>query len=330
MKKTLIASAVAAAALSTNAFAMDPASDLAAKIDSMPSVYGNIQLAYFYNEFDDGTTKTSSNEFADNGSTLGVKHSHAISDGLTGFFKAELEFDADDKGSSTGLSNLDEAYIGVKTDVHSVQIGSDDTVYEWIDIIDFSEAVGDSADLAGVDEGDNLQYVGTFGDFMVGATVKIDSDTTDAGALAVQYSMDELTLTGAYALGREEAGTEKGDTFGLAATMGLGDITVGGVLSMKGEDTVGTVKQENDQTLYGLMASVAMGAASFTGTYTMTTTDAAVAANEVDSTGLVLQALYNVSDNMYTYIEFATYEDESDAGLDDTDDNLAIGATYYF
>ena len=87
MKKTLIASAVAAT-LSTSAFAMDSASDLAAKLDSMPTVYGNIQLAYYYADSDPGTY---GNALVDNGSTIGLKHEHEIAPGLTGFLKIELD-----------------------------------------------------------------------------------------------------------------------------------------------------------------------------------------------------------------------------------------------
>ncbi|MFT6030744.1 MAG: hypothetical protein ACI8O8_002490, partial [Oleiphilaceae bacterium] len=39
MKKTLIASAIAAATLTSNAFAMDPATDLAEMLEGMPTIY---------------------------------------------------------------------------------------------------------------------------------------------------------------------------------------------------------------------------------------------------------------------------------------------------
>ena len=78
MKKTLIASAVAAAALtSTAAFAEEAAA---------PGIYGNIQLAHFWNETDLNGVKSGYHGLEDGGSTLGFTHEHMISEGLTGFF----------------------------------------------------------------------------------------------------------------------------------------------------------------------------------------------------------------------------------------------------
>src|SRR5690606_33042455 len=104
MKKTLIASAVAAATFSGAALAQE---------SNLPTVYGNIQYVVKHTNVDGGG---SSVEHADNGSTLGVTHDHEIAPGVTGFFKVELEGNADDKANSEGLSKLDEAYIGVKGD----------------------------------------------------------------------------------------------------------------------------------------------------------------------------------------------------------------------
>ena len=353
MKKTLIASAVAAAALSSNAIAMDKASDLAEKLDAMPTIYGNIQLAYANTTEElNGQAETSTNETFDNGSTIGFKHDHEISAGVTGFFKAEFHFDADEggytKGTGEGSSNptvaksgglgekLDEAFIGFKTDAHSVQIGTDDTVYEWVDIIDFSEAVGDSLDLAGVDEGDNVQYVGSFGDITVGATVALDSDKNDAGALAATYAMGDLSLTAAYAMGREEGTTDKGDTFGLAATYAMGDITLGGIYTAQDDtdDLTTVAKEKNATSAFGLLGSYAMGATSFTGTYTIKNEDGATSDEDTETSTLVLQALHNTSDNTYVYVEYAMGNESDDvagAAKKDTDTSaLAIGATYYF
>ena len=97
MKKTLIASAVAAATLSSTAFAMDPANEMQSMMDAMPTLSGNIQLAYVNNEMDNGTSKIGSNETYDNGSTIRITHDHEISAGVTGFLKMEYDVDADDK-----------------------------------------------------------------------------------------------------------------------------------------------------------------------------------------------------------------------------------------
>lgn len=161
MKKSLIASAVAAATLSSSAFAMDSATDL-------PTIYGNIQLAHVSNETNASGKDVSTHELYDNGSTIGFKHESAVNEDVTAFFKAEFHFDADgskyhnDGGNSANQAlgePLDEAYIGVKGDFGSVQIGADDTVYEWVDMLDSGEAVYIEGELAMDTEGDNVQYV---------------------------------------------------------------------------------------------------------------------------------------------------------------------------
>ena len=127
MKKTLLASAIAVATFSGAAAAQTTmsASELAAKMDSMPQVYGNIQYAIAHDNVDGGPSKV---EHFDNGTTLGVTHDHEIAPGVTGFFKLELEgINADDKSSSSGIDALDEAYIGVKGDSFGqIWVGSDD------------------------------------------------------------------------------------------------------------------------------------------------------------------------------------------------------------
>ena len=125
MKKTLIASAVAAATLSTGVMAADKGVD----------IYGNIQVVYVNQEVGDNST----NDVQDTGSTIGFKHSHMISEGVTAFAKAEFEFDADEDIS--GIDQSDEIYVGVKGDFGSIQYGVDDGIVEWTDVVDISEAV---------------------------------------------------------------------------------------------------------------------------------------------------------------------------------------------
>lgn len=326
MKKTLIASAVAAATLSSTAFAMDPAADLAERLDSMPTFYGNIQLAWGNETADNGTTETSTNEFVDNGSTFGIKHDHEISDGLTGFLKAEWEFDADDK-STGGINGADESYIGVKGDFGSVQIGSDDTVYEWVDIMDMYEYTGLEGDLATQKEGDNVQYYSPdMSGLTVGVTAPIDSDTQFGGALAAKYGMDNIEVVVAYGLGREEGGAEAGDAFGLGVTFGIEDITLMAAYESVGESTVGNVDQDDGSDYMAIMAQYGMGANNFALGYSVDSFDAAGAEDQSD---IYFQALHNMSDNMYVYLEYLMSTDNG--GTKDNDvDTLALGATYAF
>lgn len=311
MKKTLIASAVAAT-LTSHAMAMEnDAADLAAKMDAMPTVYGTIELVHLSTDND----VTTGHEFSDNGSTIGIVHEHMVSEGLTAFAKAEFEFGADDSDSSSGIDTLDEAYIGLKGDFGSVQVGSDETVYDWVDYLDTSEAVGLGGGVAAQKEGDNLQYVSPeiAEGITLGLTAPIDSDTNFGGALAVKYAMDNLEVALSYAMGRDETAVTE-DTIGLGASFAIDDLTL-----LAQYET-----QKDSVDLYGVMGIYAMGQNSFALGYQMQSFDGAE-----DESSIYIQALHNLSDNAYLYLEYLMQSDLGGTANSDLD-TLAIGATYSF
>ena len=312
MKKTLIASAIAAVTLSTTTFAMDPASELAARLDSMPTVYGNIQL--FQKYVDDGNNSATS--FEDGGSTLGVKHSHEIMPGLEGILKIEFEFAAD--GDGEGIDGFDEAYFGVKGDIGTLIFGSEDTVYEWIDVVDIFEQVGGNGEIAPDSESNTLHYYSpTLGETVtVGLTKNFDNsgknDDTDGSnyQLAVKADVGPATLAAAYAIGDDDAE----DTFGLAAEVGIGEnVTVAGQYE----------SQKDNADYFALLGVFAAGPNQFAASYEFLDPDAD-GASEV--TYITLQALHNLSDNMYVFVEYM-FEDVDDG---DELDTLAVGGAYAF
>jgi hypothetical protein len=326
MKKTLIASAIAAATLTSNAFAMDPGADLAEMLDSMPTLYGAIQLYHESQTTDPAFgAETSSNEFKDGGTTLGWKHEHMISDGLTGFMKIEVDIPVDQKGQT--IIKTDEAYVGVKGDFGMAQVGTDESVYQWVDMVDTFEQTGISGGILAADQSDNIQYVSPeiVDGLKIGVTAPIDSDTLFGGALAAQYSMDTLTVALAYAMGREEgvAGVlkEAGDTIGLAASFGIDDLTLIAQYETRGE---GASKAKDGSDYMAFMAQYAMDANKFVLGYSVTSPEATAAKDEKT---LYLQAMHNLSDHMYAFIEYTTVADNS-AGADV--DTLAIGTVYGF
>ncbi|MCH2158828.1 MAG: porin [Oleiphilaceae bacterium] len=328
MKKTLIASAVAAAALSSNAFAMDHAE----KLDLMPTIYGNIQLVN--NTNDDSIADDTTTTFDDNGSTLGFKHEHEIAAGITGFFKAELEFDADDKKDNSGLSGFDEAFIGVKGDFGSVQAGSDDTVAEDFDVMDFEEYAGiGTGNLVGMSEGDNIQYrTPDMNGLSAGLTYKADQKSTDevVAALSVGYAADAFSATLSYAMAGDDFELVDGDgnatgvyadgedAFGLGGTFAIEDLTL-----------MASYEDKDKASYIAVGALYAMGAAQFAAQYGMGDNGESGAAEQtVDE--FYLQALYNISDNMYTYIEYVQSETETNSVTTADTSDVSIGATYYF
>lgn len=317
---------------------MDPATQLAERLDSMPTIYGNIQLAHFWNEAEDATGNTiaadSSHEFADGGSTIGFKHKHMISDGLTGFFKAEFEFKADDKkatgekATDNNLFDLDEAYIGVKGDFGSVQVGSDDTVYEqMINITDTSEQIGLGGYLAANGEGDNIQYVGSFDAITVGLTHPIDDTSDNASTqIAAKFSADMFSVALAYAMSRDTtvpAVTKGQDAIGFAADANIDDLTLQLQYETKDESASGA----NDGGDYlAVQALYSMGANTFALGYGISGTD--VTGAEDEST-IYAQALHSLSDNMYVYLEVAMTDDYGNVA-DQENTATAVGATYAF
>ncbi len=329
MKKTLIASAVAAAALSANVSAMDTASDLAAKIDAMPTVYGNIQLAWYHSNLDEGPSESA---FVDNGSTIGFKHSHEIAPGVTAFLKAELEFDADDKAGNGGLNAFDEAYIGVKGDFGQVLLGSDDSIYESAtDKISNYWEFGDGGVARpsyDTGEGDVVRYeTPSMGGLTAGVQVQINGDGEGKEKsypyqLAVTYKMDAITIAAAmdsndgdqaYSKGPGTSANNK-NSYGLRASFDADSFGI----TAEYHTRIDTKDQ------YGILATFSAGSNTFAAGFEYQDYDSGES-----TTGFALQALHNVSDNMYVWTEgyMANYDD----GSDDVDGSvLAMGATYLF
>ncbi|RCW66561.1 putative porin [Marinobacter nauticus] len=345
MKKTILASAIAAATFSGAAMAQE---------SNLPTVYGNIQYAVAHDNIDGGPSTV---DHFDNGTTLGVTHDHQIAPGVTGFFKLELEgINADDKAKSSGIDKLDEAYIGVKGDnFGQLWIGSDDSTYESaIDkIVNFYEvatlSIGGSYETG---EGDLIQYMSpSFGGLKLGAAVQFngDGDSSNNGKsypyqLAAIYSVDALEL--AFAMdsndGKEEyssndASDNNENTYGLRATYAMDDLSVTGQYQ--------TRKDVAD--VFGVLGVYTMGKNQFALSYEMKTADDA---DDTKTTTVTLQALHNLSDNMYVYFEgYLGGGDDVYGGVDavkPTFDNpagkpavapysdertiAAVGAVYYF
>lgn len=326
MKKIATTLLLATSTLSTQSYAMDAATNMAELLESMPTFYGNIQLVYVSDKVDTGASKTTTNELGDNLSTLGLKHSHLISEGVEGFFKAEFEYNGDNSKEGGGIDKLDEAYLGVKGEFGSVQIGSDDTVYEWADMIDTDETLGlIDSEIAADKEGDNLQYVSPkiMDGLVIGITAPLDSDTTFAGALAAKYKLDNLEVALAYSLGREEGGSEDGDTLAIAGTYTINDLTLIAQYETKDEGASGS---KDGKDFMALQAMYAMGANIFALGYGMTSYDTAGAE---DTSTIYAQALHNLSDQMYVFVEYTNSQDV--AGIKDSERQiLASGAAYLF
>jgi predicted porin len=328
----------------------------------MPQVYGNIQLAITHDSIDGGPSNV---EHTDNGSTIGVKHEHMIASGITGFFKAELEFDADDKSGNSGLDSFDEAYIGVKGDSFGqIWIGSDDSTYERAvdEISNFWEVA--SLNLGGgydTGEGDLVQYMTpSFGGLTLGAAVQFSGDgdaRTGADArtsgdksypyqLSAVYAVDALELAfamdsndGSTKYSSDDASANNENTYGVRASYNLDNLRVTGQLQTR-KDVADT---------YGLMGVYTLGQNQFALSYEVREKDGTAKTGENTTNTVSIQALRNVSDNLYVYVEgYFGGGDDVYGGVDAEDAKFgvpakgavaaysdertvaAVGATYYF
>jgi len=266
MKKTLIASAIAAAGFSSVALAQEnlgmmdtqaqmDAAELAASMDAMPTVYGNIQLAVSYDNEENGG-EDGWNHF-DNGSTIGIKHDHELAPGWTAFGKIELEgISADNKSQSEGLSALDEAYIGVESDdFGKLWVGSDDSQYEvLIDGINQYYEVATYNYKAGMyetGEGDLIQYTSpSFSGLTLHAAVSFQGKRDDAYdddlgnnnggdfpyQLGVQYTADMFSV--AIAMDSNDAAADTSNSYGIhAQVMPIEELTVGAIYAFREGDS---------------------------------------------------------------------------------------------
>ncbi|WP_417516556.1 porin [Marinobacter sp.] len=327
MKKTLIASAIAAATISGTALAQE---------SNLPTVYGNIQYAITHTNVDGAGSVV---DHFDNGTTLGVSHDHEIAPGITGFLKLELEgIGADDKANSNGIDSLDEAYIGVKGDSFGqVWVGSDDSMYESAidEIYNFYEVGSNIGGNYETGEGDLVQYLSpSFGGLTVGAAVQVNGDNTTGGKsypyqLAAMYKVDALEL--AFAMDSNDGTTEYSgngpdinneNTYGLRASFNLDDLRL----------TASYETRKDVADVLGLMGVYTLGANQFALSYQLRDNDVS---GDKDDT-IALQALHNLSDNMYVYVEgylsnadnAAEYTLEGNSG--DERSIAAVGAVYYF
>ncbi|MCZ2720591.1 porin [Marinomonas sp. 15G1-11] len=309
MKRSLIAIAVSSAVFTSFAQAAD---------DSYLDAYGNIQLVYHNSDLVGGSSES---EITDNGSTFGFKGETKLNEGLTGFFKYELEADADEKTNDISV-NLDQAYVGAKGNFGKVQIGTFDSIYnnaiqDGLDQFEFAGIEGSAT----TKEGDTIAYFSpSFGGFEVqlSAQVKGDAESEvqsaqveegEALTAVVKYSVNALTL----ALGYDTLdNTPNADeTIGLSASYQL-----------DGAMTLLAKYEENTDvdTRMGVGASYEYGIGRLYGSFQQVDLDLS-GANDYDE--YALGATYNLGDNVYVYVE---------AGQQTADelDFTAVGAYYGF
>lgn len=275
MKKTLLATAIAGA---LGASAAAQAATVYNQDGTQLDIYGNIQIAY--KSIDAGSS--TEDEVFDNGSTVGFSGQHIINPGLTGYFKAEFEHNADEEKINGGINSGDQAYLGLKGNFGDARLGSwDPLIDDWVqdpitndEYFDLSDSSSDLGTMYGGDygvgsdadrEGDKLQYMSpVMGglQFAVGTQYKGDGEEEFGGDGQVpgyenqgsnasffgglKYAVGAFSIAAVY---------DDLDNYTLESTTGAGDFEAK-AYGLTAQYTIGTLRmaakaERTDATLLG-------------------------------------------------------------------------------
>lgn len=209
-------------------------------------IYGKLNYHAYYNETTSGTGTWKS---GNNASRLGVSISEAGD--VNAFGKVEVGVNVDDDGSDTFSSRL--AFLGVQTDLGSVSIGRQNSVFTGVTgATDVFNVYGSNADQnQGSRMSNTLVYSTTMGSASVSSLIQMDGTegnkdidkyetAVSIGAISAGYAKDANTevdymavsgsvdlegasITGMYSI-KDDSGTE---TKGYEVVASLGDISVG-------------------------------------------------------------------------------------------------------
>lgn len=347
MKRVLIASAVAAVAFSGTVLAQG---------SNLPTLYGNIQFAVVHDYIDGGP---SSVDLIDNGTTVGILHDHELAPGITGFFRLEVDrlfanditsYESDDDDRF----RVEHGYIGVRSDnFGAVWAGTDDSAYEAAvaEISEFFEIQALRL-VPAYDTGQSnlLQYRSpSFNGLTLSGAVQFNGDSTSVRypdgswgtkksypwQLAVQYDIDNLELAfavdsndGGNLYNSRDASPNNENTYGFRVSYTLDNLRLTGEYH--------TRKDVNDT--FALLGVYTLGANQFALAYEHQKNDFGA---KLKRDTITFQALHNVSDSLYVYIEgylgggddvygYNANDEGEYTAFSDERSVAAIGATYYF
>lgn len=296
MNKTMIALAVSAAALATNAVAAD--GKQAGGIDGT-SVYSSNGTSLEIGGRAEARLSLKDGKAEDKTRVrLNFLGKVEIQDGLYGVGFHEGEFTTAENGGSTDNNDGDitnrYTYAGIGGNFGEVTYGKNDGALGVItDFTDIMSYHGNSAamKIAVADRSDNMvSYKGQFQDLGVKASYRF-ADRSETGGEFVDNNADGYSLSGIYAIGDS----------GFKLGAGYAD--------------------QDEQNEYMLAASFRTDALYFAGTFT----DGELAKKNGDYTGYEFATAYTLEKTAFTL----TYNNAETDG-ETSADNVAIDATYYF
>ncbi|MGR4997983.1 porin [Vibrio celticus] len=294
MNKTMIALAVSAAALATNAVAAD--GKQAGGIDGT-SVYSSNGTSLEIGGRAEARLSLKDGKAEDKTRVrLNFLGKVEIQDGLYGVGFYEGEYEANDS-SATNSDSIDHryTYAGLGGTFGEVTYGKNDGALGVItDFTDIMSYHGNSAayKIAAADRTDNmLSYKGEFQDLAVKASYRFADRSETAAGDFTDNNEDGYSLSGIYAIGDS----------GFKLGAGYAD--------------------QDEQNEYMLAASYRTEALYFAGTFT----DGELAKKNGDYTGYEFATAYTLEKTAFTL----TYNNAETDG-ETSADNVAIDATYYF
>ncbi len=271
-----------------------------------------------------------------------------INDSLYGVGFYEGEFTTEDNGDGSDLDNR-YTYAGIGGNFGEVTYGKNDGALGVItDFTDIMAYHGNSAadKLAVADRTDNMiSYKGAFSDLSLKASYRFadrDTNTTETDyldngqngySLSAIYSLGDTGL----AFGGGYAAQDEANEYMLAASYSIADLYLAGTFTDGEKQVSNTDKRTFDYTGYEFAAKYTLGQTVFSTTYNNAETDSETSANN-----LAVDATYYFKPNFRAYVSYNfNLIDEGDAlgtvasGNDtatkvDAEDEVVLGMRYDF
>ncbi|NOJ08160.1 porin [Vibrio splendidus] len=348
MNKTMIALAVSAAALATNAVAAD--GKQAGGIDGT-SVYSSNGTSLEIGGRAEARLSLKDGKAEDKTRVrLNFLGKVEIQDGLYGVGFYEGEYEANDS-SATNSDSIDHryTYAGIGGTFGEVTYGKNDGALGVItDFTDIMSYHGNSAadKIAAADRTDNmLSYKGQFQDLSVKASYRFADRTDSADGGYTDNEADGYSLSGIYAIG--DSGFKLGagyadqdleNEYMLAASFRTEALYFAGVFT-DGEKatTTGLLNKTVDYTGYEFATAYTLDKTAFTLTYNNAETN-----DETSADNVAIDATYYFKPNFRTYISYnfnlisegdkigGTSLVNGTASKAQAEDELALGLRYDF
>ena len=315
------------------------------------SVFGEFQYIYVVDEerlldpdesLDETPPQTSLDddsetvsELMDNGSKIGFSGRHTFDNDLSAYFSVEWGYTADE--DTGGLDNTGDAYIGLEGEFGKFQLGNWDSIYSEAisDVLDEFEYEGTSAFDHDENEGDRLAYFSpdfSGFSFEIQTALKGKGEGIDNDGDLEADQINPIILVGKYSndlfaiyLGYDDRALLHADAepqIGLAGILNLEPFSIGAKFE--------TIGDTNDLTAdsfeaYGLIGSFDYEVGVVTTAFQQISYKNEVNKLREDRSEFIIGANYNLSENLYFYIESATY----DLYLDQAD-YMAVGTVLSF